>query len=107
MALLTTTPKTVAQAIAPFEKVKTNLKSVLAAQAKNRTAAQGRLEAARKAADQAANVEGANIKAAQEEELRAKALIDNLEKLFATDTPVNLDAMSSGEKANAGHKLKD
>lgn len=97
--------KTVAQAIAPFEKVKANLKSVLAAQSANRAAAQGRLDAARKAADKAETTETAHIKAAQEEELRAKALIDKLDALLTADAPVDLDTMSPAEKANAGKKL--
>lgn len=100
-----TTPKTVTQAIAPFEKVKANLKSVLAAQAASRTAAQGRLDAARKAAEQSEKTETAKIKAAQEEELRAKALFDKLDALLSADAPVNLDTMSPAEKVNAGKKL--
>lgn len=104
MAISLTAPKTVAQAIAPFAKVTANLKSVLAAQAKNRSAAEGRLTAARKAAEVSEKTETANIKAAQEEELQAKALIANLEALLRP-VPVDLDKMSPGEKANAGRKL--
>ena len=100
-----TTPKTVAEAIAPFEKVKDNLKAVLVAQATNRSAAQVRLEAARKSTEKAEKTETAKIKAAQEEELRAKALIARLEALLIADVPVNIDNMSPAQKVNAGKKL--
>ena len=100
-----TTPETVAEAITPFEKVKENLKAVLAAQATNRSAAQGRLETARKSAEKAEKTETAKIKAAQEEELRAKALIARLEALLIADVPVNIDNMSPAQKVNAGKKL--
>ncbi len=99
-----TAPKTVAQAIAPFEKVKANLKSALAEQATHRRDAQSRLAAARKASERAETTETANIKAAQNEELQAKALIEKLDALLSP-APVDLDTMSPAEKANAGKKL--
>lgn len=99
-----TTPKTVAQAIAPFEKVKANLKLVLTEQAKKRSDAQSRLDLARKAAEQAETIESANIKAAQNEELQAKTLIEKLDILLSPETKP-LSEMTAAEKMNAGKKL--
>jgi len=100
------TPKTVAQAIAPFEKIKTNLKIVLDAQRARKASAESRIKTARATVKQVENTENATIKSAVEEELRAAALIANLEKLFSADAPVNVDAMSPSKKADAGHKLE-
>jgi len=80
-----TAPKTVAQAIAPFEKVKANLKAVLAAQGKARAAAQSRLTAAQRTAEQAEKTEGANIAAADAEAKQAEALIAKLDALLTAD----------------------
>jgi hypothetical protein len=101
-----TSPKTVAQAIAPFKKITGNLKTVLAAQKAASAASQKRIDAARATAKTVESTEGAAIKLAQEESLRATALIDNLEKLFSGDVIVQLDAMTPSEKANAGRKLE-
>ena len=107
-------PTTVAQAIAPFEKVKANLKAVLTAQSKKIKTATGQIDAALAAEEAAkkntANVrktQGAVIQAATEEELRAKALIEKLDMLLSTDKPVDLDTMKPAEKANAGHAQGD
>lgn len=81
-----TAPKTVAQAIAPFEKVKANLKAVLTAQAQKRTAATNRLNAAKQAAANAEKTEGANIAAAEAETKQAEALIAKLDALLSSDT---------------------
>lgn len=97
---LTKKTTTVKQALAPFEKVKANLKAVLAHQDSVRTASGKRTEAADKRVEQAIKAqeatkkaEGPIIDAANAETAQAEALIEKLNALLGTDTP-------SAEKAN-------
>ena len=111
------TPKTVAQAIAPFKKIQSNLKAVLDAQKAKRAAAESLIaktradevaviKAAKKKTADVSRVQGAVIETAMNEELQAQQLFDNLQKLFDTSQPVDVAAMKPADKANAGHALE-
>jgi len=118
------TPKTVAEAIAPFKKIQSNLKTVLDAQKAKRTAAEAliaktrkdgeatiaaakrKTEQVSKAQGAVIKAQGAVIKAAMNEELQAQQLFDNLQALFDTPKPVDVASMKPADKANAGHALE-
>lgn len=81
-----TTPTTVAQAIAPFEKVKTNLKAVITKQAANRKAAETQKNRAKAAYAEATARAGATITIADTETKMAEELIAKLDALLGTDS---------------------
>jgi hypothetical protein len=105
MSIFSSSIVNVAQAIAPFEKVRDNLKEVLSVQSGRKAAATQRLDRAKAALEESKKIEGGLITEAQQETLRAQALLEKLNILLATDQEVDLDKMSASEKATAGHKL--
>lgn len=105
MSILGTTPTTVQQAIAPFQKVAANLKAVRLAQQKKSTAAQGKINTARKALEVTEKTESAVINAATSEEVAATRLLDKLEALLSPDVP-SVDGMKPADKMSAGHTQK-
>lgn len=104
MSILTPTPTTVVQAIAPFKKVAANLKSVAISQKKKAENAQAKIDAACAALTNTSQAQTIVIDDATSEALAATRLLEKLEELLSVDTtPVS--EMKPAEKMAAARDL--
>ena len=88
------TPKTVAEAVAPLKTVAANLAKVRAAKQRAVTAAEGKIDAAARKAEQVAETQGKVIDAATAEADQAEAILANLEA-FLNPKPAEADEATS------------
>lgn len=102
MSILSSTPTTVADAIAPLKKIVSNLKDVKDIQKQRAESSQAKIDAARRTMETTERAEAAIINSAVSEEVAAASLLAKLEELMSLDVP-SVAAMKPADKMSAGH----